>query len=208
MKTNLIWKPLSDALIETWPVLGKGGERIVRLDPDNPTHCVKLSRRDNATQTEREAEYLSELMNRPERSRYVPAFFGCVETPTQVGVEVEAIVPGERFDTTELLSSYLGRIKDDADAMAEITERLLAVKADMIRLNIIVSDLGPANMIAVTKNGRVDVMLIDGFYVPEHIQTARRFRFFGRLKINRQWKKFAKRFNRTLGRPDDAPTPF
>ena len=201
-------RKLSDETLEQWPILGKGGERIVRLDPTNPSRCVKLSSKRLAMQTEREADYLSELMNRPERSRYVPAFFGCVETPTQIGVEVEAIVPSERFDTVELLSSYLGRIKGDADAMAEITERLVAAKADMIRLNIIVSDLGPANMMAVTKNGRVDVMLIDGFYVPEHIQIARRLRFFGRLKINRQWRKFAKRFNRTLGRPDDAPTPF
>ena len=121
---------------------------------------------------------------------------------------VEAIVPGPRFDATELLSSYLHRIKDDPAALTEITDRLLEAKAEMIRHNIIVSDLGPANMMAVTKDGRVDVVLIDGFYVPEHIQTARRFRFFGRLKINRQWKKFAKRFNRTLGRPDGAPTPF
>lgn len=201
-------RKLSDETLEQWPILGKGGERIVRLDPTNPSRCVKLSSKHLAMQTEREADYLSELMNRPERSRYVPAFFGCVETPTQVGVEVEAIVPGERFDTVELLSSYLGHIKDDADAMTEITERLVAAKADMLRLNIIVSDLGPTNMMTVTKNGRVDVMLIDGFYVPEHIQIARRFRFFGRLKIKRQWKKFAKRFNRTLGRPDDAPTPF
>lgn len=206
--THIPVRQLSDEELNEWPVLGKGGERVVRLDPMHPTHCVKLSSKSLSMQTEREADYLAELMARPERSRYVPTFFGCVDTPTQIGVEVEAIVPGDRFDTTELLSSYLARIKDNPDAMKDIVERLLAVKAEMLRLNVIVSDLGPDNMMAVTKNGCVDVMLFDGFYVPEHIQTARRFRLFGRMKINRQWKKFAKRFNRTLGYPDDAPTPF
>lgn len=149
-------------------------------------------------QTEREADYLQELEDKGIRSKYVPRFYGCIETPTQIGVVVEAIVPGARFDTTEILSSYLHSIKDDPAALTEITNRLLEAKAEMIRHNIIVSDLGPANMMAVSKDRRVDVVLIDGFYVPEHIQLARRFRFFGRLKINRQWKKFDKRLRNLL----------
>ena len=196
--SKINWRTVSDEEINTWPILGRGGERVVRLDPNNPTQCVKLSSKTLAMQTEREADYLQELEDKGIRSKYVPRFYGCIETPTQIGVVVEAIVPGPRFDATELLSSYLHRIKDDPAALTEITDRLLEAKAEMIRHNIIVSDLGPANMMAVTKDGRVDVVLIDGFYVPEHIQTARRFRFFGRLKINRQWKKFAKRTNKWL----------
>lgn len=195
---NINRRTLTDEEINTWPILGRGGERVVRLNPQNPTQCVKLSAKSLSTQTEREANYLQELEDKGIRSKYVPRFYGCIETPTQIGVVVEAIVPGPRFDATELLSSYLHRIKDDPAALTEITDRLLEAKAEMIRHNIIVSDLGPANMMAVTKDGRVDVVLIDGFYVPEHIQTARRFRFFGRLKINRQWKKFAKRTNKLL----------
>ncbi len=206
--SKINWRTVSDEEVNTWPILGRGGERTVRLDPNNPTQCVKLSSKTLAMQTEREADYLQELEDKGIRSKYVPRFYGCIETPTQIGVVVEAIVPGARFDTTEILSSYLHSIKGDPAALTEITNRLLEAKAEMIRHNIIVSDLGPANMMMVTKDGRVDVVLIDGFYVPEHIQTARRFRIFGRLKINRQWKKFAKRFNRTLGRPDGAPTPF
>lgn len=201
-------RTLTDEEINTWPILGRGGERTVRLDPSNPTQCVKLSSKTLAMQTEREADYLQELENKGIRSKYVPRFFGCIETPTQIGVVVEAIVPGSRFAATELLSSYLHRIKNDPVALSEITDRLLEAKAEMIHHNIIVSDLGPANMMAVMKDGQVDVVLIDGFYVPEHIQTARRFHFFGRLKINRQWKKFAKRFNHTLGRCEGSATPF
>lgn len=204
---NIPWRTLSDEEINTWPILGKGGERVVRLDPNNPTQCVKLSAKTLSMQTEREADYLQELEDKGIRSKYVPAFYGCIETPTQIGVVVEAVVPGNKYDEAELLSSYLHRVKDPT-MMEEIVQRLVAAKAEMIRHNIIVSDLGPANMMTVTKDGKVDVVLIDGFYVPEHIQTARRFRFFGRLKINRQWKKFARRFNRTLGRPDNTPTPF
>lgn len=196
--SKINWRTVSDEEVNTWPFLGKGGERVVRLNPQNPTQCVKLSAKSLSTQTEREANYLQELEDKGIRSKYVPRFYGCIETPTQIGVVVEAIVPGPRFDATELLSSYLHRIKDDPAALTEITDRLLEAKAEMIRHNIIASDLGPANMMAVTKDGRVDVVLIDGFYVPEHIQTARRFRFFGRLKINRQWKKFAKRTNKLL----------
>lgn len=197
--SKINWRTVSDEEINTWPILGKGGERVVRLDPQNPTQCVKLSAKSLSTQTEREADYLQELEDRGIRSKYVPRFYGCIETPTQIGVVVEAIVPGSRFDATELLSSYLHRIKNDPVALSEITDRLLEAKAEMIRHNIIVSDLGPANMMAVTKDGRVDVVLIDGFYVPEHIQIARQFRFFGRLKINRQWKKFHKRLLELLG---------
>lgn len=205
---NIPWRTLSDEEINAWPILGKGGERVVRLDPNNPTQCVKLSAKMLSMQTEREADYLQELEDKGIRSKYVPAFYGCIETPTQIGVVVEAIVPGDKFDSTELLSSYIHRVKDDPVALDDIIKRLLQAKAEMIRHNIIVSDLGPVNMMAVTKNRRVDVVLIDGFYVPEHIQTARLFRFFGRLKIHRQWKKFAKRFNRALGRPENTPLPF
>lgn len=162
--SKINWRTVSDEEINTWPILGKGGERVVRLDPQNPTQCVKLSAKSLSTQTEREADYLQELEDRGIRSKYVPRFYGCIETPTQIGVVVEAIVPGSRFDATELLSSYLHRIKNDPVALSEITDRLLEAKAEMIRHNIIVSDLGPANMMAVTKDGRVDVVLIDGFY--------------------------------------------
>ncbi|MDY5200825.1 MAG: YrbL family protein [Sutterella parvirubra] len=196
--SKINWRTVSDEEINTWPILGRGGERVVRLDPNNPTQCVKLSSKTLAMQTEREADYLQELEDKGIRSKYVPRFYGCIETPTQIGVVVEAIVPGARFDTTEILSSYLHSIKDDPAALTEITNRLLEAKAEMIRHNIIVSDLGPANMMAVSKDRRVDVVLIDGFYVPEHIQLARRFRFFGRLKINRQWKKFDKRLRNLL----------
>lgn len=196
--SKINWRTVSDEEINTWPILGRGGERVVRLDPNNPTQCVKLSSKTLAMQTEREADYLQELEDKGIRSKYVPRFYGCIETPTQIGVVVEAIVPGARFDTTEILSSYLHSIKDDPAALTEITNRLLEAKAEMIRHNIIVSDLGPANMMAVSKGRRVDVVLIDGFYVPEHIQLARRFRFFGRLKINRQWKKFDKRLRNLL----------
>lgn len=194
---SINWRTVTDEEINTWPILGKGGERVVRLDPNNPTQCVKLSSKTLAMQTEREADYLQELEDKGIRSKYIPRFYGCIETPTQIGVVVEAIVPGQKFDETEHLDSYFLRIKDDPVAMAEITVRLLEAKAEMIRHNIIVSDLGPSNMMMVMKDGRVDVVLIDGFYVPEHIQISRRIRFFGRLKINRQWKKFDQRL-RTL----------
>lgn len=195
---SINWRTVTDEEINTWPILGRGGERTVRLDPNNPTQCVKLSSKTLAMQTEREADYLQELEDRGIRSKYVPRFYGCIETPTQVGVVVEAIVPGQKYDATELLAFYLLHIKDDHTALTEITNRLLEAKIEMIHHNIIVSDLGPANMMAVTKDGRVDVVLIDGFYVPEHIQIARRLRFFGHLKINRQWKKFEKRLKRLL----------
>lgn len=198
---SINWRTVTDEEINTWPILGKGGERVVRLDPNNPTQCVKLSSKTLAMQTEREADYLQELENKGIRSKYVPQFYGCIETPTQIGVVVEAIVPGQKFDATELLASYLLRIKDDHTALTKITNRLLDAKAEMIRHNIIVSDLGPANMMAVTKNGQVDIVLIDGFYIPEHIQLARRFPFFGRLKINRQWQKFKNRLELLLRSP-------
>ena len=162
--SKINWRTVSDEEINTWPILGRGGERVVRLDPNNPTQCVKLSSKTLAMQTEREADYLQELEDKGIRSKYVPRFYGCIETPTQIGVVVEAIVPGARFDTTEILSSYLHSIKDDPAALTEITNRLLEAKAEMIRHNIIVSDLGPANMMAVSKDRRVDVVLIDGFY--------------------------------------------
>lgn len=107
--SKINWRTVSDEEINTWPILGRGGERVVRLDPNNPTQCVKLSSKTLAMQTEREADYLQELEDKGIRSKYVPRFYGCIETPTQIGVVVEAIVPGPRFDATELLSSYLHR---------------------------------------------------------------------------------------------------
>lgn len=92
---------LTDEEVNTWPILGRGGERVVRLNPQNPTQCVKLSAKSLSTQTEREANYLQELEDRGVRSKFIPLFYGCIETPTQIGVVVEAIVPGSRFDATE-----------------------------------------------------------------------------------------------------------
>ena len=70
------WRTVSDEEINTWPILGRGGERVVRLDPNNPTQCVKLSSKTLAMQTEREADYLQELEDKGIRSKYVPRFYG------------------------------------------------------------------------------------------------------------------------------------
>ena len=81
--SKINWRTVSDEEINTWPILGRGGERVVRLDPNNPTQCVKLSSKTLAMQTEREADYLQELEDKGIRSKYVPRFYGCIETPTQ-----------------------------------------------------------------------------------------------------------------------------
>ena len=38
------------------------------------------------------------------------------------------------------------------------------------------------------------------YYIPEHIPTAKYIPWFRNLKINRQWAKFARRYQRATGR--------
>ena len=81
-----------------------------------------------------------------------------------------------------------------------LEDALRATKREMHEKGVVVSDIGTSNMFIIEEAGRLRPVIFDGYYIPEHIPTAKYIPWFRNLKINRQWAKFARRYQRATGR--------
>ncbi len=172
-------------------VVSRGSERQCLTSEKHPDRILKVSRKDSSVQTVREIAYFEYLKRKGVDADFMPAYFGSFETDELIGFE-QAKVAGEavcRLD--EFICSA------SAERLAWLQKKLLAFKEEMIRTNIIVSDLHPANLFFDGGSGRIWV--VDGYGSSEFIPAPQYIRFFGRLKIGRQWKKFAERMKGRAG---------
>lgn len=190
-----------DADVDGWTRIGVGGERLSCLSPLFPGACVKLSARFCCPQTVREADYLTYLQRKGVTASFMPKFYGTLTSPSYVGIAVEF------FESTPerqlfVLGDYLGELaKTGTEAdYRRLEDGLRCVKREMKEKGVVVSDIGVANMFVIRENDAMRLVIFDGYYVPEHIPTAKYIPWFRNLKIDRQWVKFARRYGRVTGR--------
>lgn len=189
-----------DADVDDWQLIGQGGERLTCFSPLFPEGCVKLSARFCCPQTVREVDYLNYLRKKGVTASFMPKFLGSLSSPSYVGLAVEAFLPTEDRKIW-LLGDYLREIKGaDESVWKRLEDALRATKREMHEKSVVVSDIGTANMFIIEEAGRLRPVIFDGYYIPEHIPTAKYIPWFRNLKINRQWAKFARRYQRATGR--------
>ena len=99
------------------------------------------------------------------------------------------------FEGFKLLDEFL--LNASQEEIEDLENRLSHIKSEMIKKNIIISDIRPGNIL-VLKNRQgtiVRIIFLDGYGSPEFIPLPMYCPFFGKLKIERQWKKFNRHYN-------------
>lgn len=189
-----------DADVDSWQRLGTGGERLTCFSPLFPEGCVKLSSRYCCPQTVREVDYLNYLKKKGVTASFMPKFLGSLSSPSYVGLAVEAVLPTPEQRVWGL-GSYLVEIGAAEESVwTRLEDAIRATKREMHARGVVVSDIGTNNMFILEKTGQLRIVIIDGYYIPEHIPTAKYIPWFRNLKINRQWAKFARRYQKATGR--------
>lgn len=174
-------------------VIGRGMERICYANPANPRTCYKVSKLGHDLQSRREIRYFEFLKRRHIDATFLPKYYGFIKTDKYLIIEQELFISSEEFDAS-LLNHYLQKSTDAQ--ISELEEKLKEIKAEMIRKNIIISDIRPANILVLTKkrDGIQRIVFLDGFGSPEFIPLPIYCPYFGKKKIERQWEKFKRHY--------------
>ena len=172
--------------------LGRGMDRFCYENLDNPNTCLKVSKLDNSRQSIKEARYFKYLQKKGIAPSFMPKFVGLYT------IGNDMIMEQEYFRTTEEetaigLREYLS-VASDAE-LEELEKELQKLKAEMIRLNVIVTDMRTTNFMVMLKDKKIEKLVIfDGYGCPELIPLAQWIPSLGKRKLEKHWKRFFGRY--------------
>lgn len=170
-------------------LIGIGSERHCYENLDNPNTCFKISPLSSCKQTRREIKYLYYLRRKGIQPSFFPKFYGEFQTQEFVGIEQEFLKSNDRIKALSA-EDYLKICSDEQ--LSDLLEKLEKIKEEMLRQNIIVTDVRPCNVFVTVdiNSGFVErIFFTDGYGTPELIPFALYCPFLGRMKIERHWKK-------------------
>lgn len=145
-------------------------------------------------QITREIDYFRFLEKHGVKSDLIPLYYETFETENECGYVQECFLDRDHcgvYDSVHELHDFLTK---KCPEFPTVIAMLADMKKELIAKNIIISDLHGMNILVVTKNKKTRLKVIDGWGSPEAIPLPKYFRFFGKLKIHRQWKKFQQRY--------------
>lgn len=177
-------------------MIGFGTERKCLENLSNPKTCYKVSEHHSSKQSIREIKYFYYLTKRGICPNFIPKFFGHFITESYVGFEQERIQENDQFQAIHVCD-YV-KIAS-AQQLSDLEQHLARVKNEMIRLNVIVSDIRTGNtLLLIDRQTKTisRVVFVDGYGSPEVIPLAAYCPFFGRMKIERQWNKFMTKYKK------------
>lgn len=175
-------------------MIGKGAEKKCYLNRNDPSRCLKLSKIGKSVQIRREIDYLYLLKKKNLSLSFVPKFYEGFRTSMYIGCEQECFLSKERGGICEFVISLSDYIEKGYGEIDQIKELLNSLKKEMLDNNVICCDLHGGNVLVVKKEQEpLKLVVIDGFGAPEFIPICKYIKWFGRIKIERQWKKFEKR---------------
>lgn len=175
-----------------WEVIGEGTERVCCRHPSNPNRCIKISKKKQSKQTKREIRYLNYLKNKGVSFSYIPEFYRVLEDKNLLGIEVELI---SNYDGSKSLNIEHYIIKNhSSEAIENLYIALSELKINLIENNIIPCDLLLSNVLVVEQRDGIKTVLIDGFGTTDAIPLANYVKFIGRIKIERKWGKFMRKY--------------
>ena len=179
-------------------ILGKGMERVCYENKDNPNTCFKVSRKEHSKQTLREGAYFKYLQKKHISPSFMPKFIGLYETEDSFILEQECVRDTEEIKTQTLRDFVLSASEEQMTKLETLLEKLLK---EMLRLNVIVSDMRTTNILVLTHKGDpFKIMIFDGYGTPEFIPLPNLIPFLGAKKIKRQWDKFKRYYGEDLQR--------
>lgn len=175
-------------------IIGSGTERVCYENPANPNTCLKVSKKDHSIQTVREIKYFKFLQKKKIQASFLPKFYGSYVDDKYVIIEQEYLRPDSETETVLLRAYIRGASQED---FIQLEQKLQEVKNEIMRLNVIISDIRTGNILLFVNRNKVvtRIVFLDGFGSPEFIPLPMYCPYFGKLKIERQWKKFMKRYN-------------
>ena len=174
-------------------LIGYGTERRCYENLDNSQTCLKVSKLSACTQTQREIKYFKLLTKRGVHPNFLPKFYGSFTLKDQIGFEQEYLRSTDKLRAVTL-KQYI--LEASQEQFLKIEHLLENIKQEMIRFNVIVSDMRTGNTLLLVDNQQKinRIVFVDGFGSPEFIPLPIYCPFFGRMKIERQWKKFMKKY--------------
>lgn len=171
-----------------WPVIGRGNERVCYQNPDDPSRCIKVSRKGRAKQSVREIRYFQYLVKRNIAFTHIPRFYAVVQTDEYLGIEQERVLDSQGNQPPDL-RHYLRHPLSDRQQKA-FWQAMVTLKEYLLQYNVIPCDLVMSNMLVIEENEHTKVIMIDGFGGAEWVPLANYSRFLGHRKIERKWRKF------------------
>ncbi|WP_275288092.1 YrbL family protein [Halomonas elongata] len=178
--------------VDHWDIIGRGDERNCYLHPDDPSRCIKLSRKDKAKQTRRELRYFQTLRRRGIPFTHIPEFFGIVEDEALIGFEQQLVVD-DQGKLPPNVAQYLS-VPLTPRQISRFWEGLDALKAYLLTYNVVPCDLVMSNLLVIERPDATTVMLIDGLGASELIPLPEYLPWLGGRKIRRKWAKFIAKF--------------
>ncbi len=165
----------------------RGTDKVCYISEKFPGKLLKISPLAKANQMIREIQYFEYLTTKGISPSFMPKFFGRCSDKENIGFVQELLVGNNIKSLIDIVRRYY--LTD----LAKVEDALMALKNEMLEKNIIVLDLHGANIIGDIET--LKLWIIDGYGTPEFIPLPKYFRFFGRMKIERQWKKFVYRYS-------------
>ena len=173
--------------------LGRGVERFCYENPDNPKTCFKVSKKKLSKQTLREVSYFRYLQKKGIQPSFMPEFIGLYETDDSYILEQEYFKSDAKTQVYGL-KDYISLASDEE--LLNLESYLPKIKTEMLALNVIVSDMRTTNFLVVIKDSTISrVIIFDGYGAPEFLHLPNICPFLGKLKIERQWKKFLRYYS-------------
>lgn len=180
--------------------IGEGSEKLCFIKLTDPARCLKVSCKDKCKQILREIKYFNSLKLEQRNVSFLPKFFCVFETKEFIGYEQECFVERQKggiYDKVETLWCYINNSKISEE---EIKKELESIKTEMISKNVICCDLHGGNILKVRLGDTSKFVVVDGFGAPEFFPICKYIRCLGRMKIERQWRKFIRRISNDFKR--------
>lgn len=173
--------------------LGRGVERFCYENLNNPGTCLKVSKKTLSKQTLREVSYFRYLQKKGIQPSFMPKFIGLHENNDSYILEQEYFKSNQTQVVTGL-KDFIAQAKDED--IRELENFLPKIKEEMVRLNVIVSDMRTTNFLVITQDKKISkVIIFDGYGAPEFLHLPNICPLLGKLKIERQWKKFLRYYS-------------
>ena len=175
--------------------IGKGRERACYVHPEDPRLAIKIPSGPVTSQTERDIKFYKRLKKRGlVDNAHVPKYFGMCETSIGPGIVVE-LIRNYDGEIARPLNWYLAQgvpVEEFESYLEQLKQSFLQ---DLIIFN---HDMQTGNLLFhKTSMGSARLVAIDGLGDTVALDWLDNIPFLVRLKINRRWKRFIKRVQRS-----------